>query len=74
MKIVDNGEGGGAHSEDINQSDDLESRPSKQSNTEPANKHIDDNGYTRQSAYDTTESDVISKTRKELESYDDLDV
>jgi hypothetical protein len=24
--------------------------------------------------YDDTESDVVSKTRKELESYDDLDV
>jgi len=33
-----------------------------------------DEDNSSKSAYDATESDVVSKTRKELEAYDDLDV
>ena len=70
LKIVDNGEGGGSHSEDS------ENDRAQQSDTPPAKKQADDSDdeYTGKSANDTTESDVVSKTRKELEAYDDLDV
>ena len=61
LKIVDNGVPGGT-------SDDNSS-----SVTNPQDDDMDEVD-TSKSAFDTTESDVVSKTRKELEELDDLDV
>jgi len=61
LKIVDNGVPGGTASD------------SSASVTNPQDDDLDE-ADTSKSAFDTTESDVVSKTRKELEELDDLDV
>lgn len=71
LKIVDNGVGGGSSSYADDASDD--STSSSSSVSRPQNDDLDEDD-TSSSAYDTTESDVVAKTRKELEQYDDLDV
>ncbi|HEX8182478.1 MAG TPA: KH domain-containing protein [Candidatus Saccharimonadales bacterium] len=87
LKIVDNGVGGHSGSDDDSSNDrrdDLRDNtaqdrsessyaPSSSTVTKPQDDDLDEVD-TRKSAYDTTESDVIAKTRKELEAYDDLDV
>ena len=84
LKIVDNGVGG--HS-DAADGDDRsaaaqdaparDAQPQDTSAQSSVNRPLDDDldeADTSKSAHATTESDVISKTRKELEAYDDLDV
>lgn len=44
------------------------------SGSSPRNDDLDNKVDVSKSANDTTESDVIAKTRKELAAYDDLDV
>jgi hypothetical protein len=85
LKIVDNGVGGqdgtdddaqGARRDDrpaSRQSDDSSDDSNSSSVTKPQNDDLDEVDTSR-SAYDTTESDVVAKARKELEAYDDLDV
>ncbi len=88
LKIVDNGVGGHGHLEGSgdshearsdesygqrshvrDSSDDTESAPS----TKPHTDDLDEIDI-KHSKYGAPESDVIAKTRKELEAYDDLDV
>lgn len=68
LKIVDNGVDGGA-------SDDADdSNSSGRSGSDDDGFKRMDEADTSRSAHDTTESDVIAKTRRELAEYDDLDV
>jgi predicted RNA-binding protein YlqC (UPF0109 family) len=63
LKIVDNGVGGGSYDEEN----------SGASVTKPQNDDLDEDD-TSVRAHSMTESDVVTKTRKELEDLDDLDV
>lgn len=67
LKIVDNGAPGTTTA--AAQDDPADNSPV----TKPQNDDLDEDD-TSVSAHDVTESDVISKTRKELEELDDLDV
>ena len=74
LKIVDNGVGGGSygHSDDNNNSTTTSSDDDTAA-TSPPRDDLDDIG-TAKDEEDATDSDVVSKTRKELEELDDLDV
>ncbi|HEX8226718.1 MAG TPA: KH domain-containing protein [Candidatus Saccharimonadales bacterium] len=71
LKIVDNGVGG--HTATDDGTSDEAATTNSSSVTKPQDDDLDE-ADTSRSAYDTTESDVVAKTRKELEAYDDLDV
>lgn len=87
LKIVDNGPGGYGDSDSNSgtnnrQYDDNSGRTDSDQTaasddnhavTNPQHDDLDEVDTSR-SAYDTTESDVVAKTRRELEAYDDLDV
>jgi len=73
LKIVDNGIGGGSYAND----DTTESTTSGNDDTASVNNPQNDDLDEDDTAVDdknVKESDVISKTRKELEELDDLDV
>jgi predicted RNA-binding protein YlqC (UPF0109 family) len=82
LKIVDNGEprpatdsSAPAAASDDNQQDD--SQPADQTGDGIVDKSLDDDldlDDTSKSDKDVRESDVVSRTRKELEDLDDLDV
>jgi hypothetical protein len=86
LKIIDNGVGGhdGSDGSDRAEPDDrdrksADSSPSDSSSasaTKPQNDDLDDEDTTSTSRTtdDDAESDVVAKTRKELEAYDDLDL
>lgn len=77
LKIVDNGVGGHSQTNDDSGHRDDSSVDDTAASSSAVTKPLDDDldeDDTSKSAYDTTESDVVSKTRKELEAYDDLDV
>ena len=79
LKIVDNGVGGHGYDADDGSAtirdaaDDTASSSLTSSVTKPQDDDLDE-ADTRKSAYDTTESDVVAKTRRELAEFDDLDV
>ena len=66
LKIIDNGTGVG----DASDSSDSSSSYSRSSDSGSGNRSQDNDGY----ASDDSSSSVVSKTRKELEELDDLDV
>lgn len=68
LKIVDNGVPGGTAAADNG------ATASDSSVTKPQNDDNDDEADLGRSAHNVTESDVVSKTRKELEDLDDLDI
>lgn len=68
LKIVDNGVGGN-YNEDGGSSFQS-AAPKKQGDDDTD----DDTTSTSKSSYDTPDNDVVSKTRKELAEFDDLDV
>ncbi len=90
LKIVDNGVGGhGRSDDDDSHSHDDSNSHSRDDNTTAASDDNTDTASasttrpldddldevdTSKSTYDVAESDVVAKTRKELEAYDDLDV
>lgn len=69
LKIVDNGTGGNNHESSPNSND---SAVSAKQNENDANEIIEDDEVDLKP--ENQESDVVSKTRKELEDLDDLDV
>lgn len=78
LKIVDNGEPGAGRSQSSSPSDDTPSDNSSDNPTNNARADLsdltdDDDDQTRTKKGDDSSS-VVSKTRKELEELDDLDV
>ena len=76
LKIVDNGEGPTTGSSRTSDADDTaaDDKPADDSSvTEPQNDDLDDDDLGIPD-HASRESDVVSKTRKELEELDDLDV
>lgn len=75
LKIVDNGEEGRPDGGDAPAAADDTAAPDAgtSSVTKPQDDDLDEADASR-SEYDTTESDVVAKTRKELAEFDDLDV
>jgi predicted RNA-binding protein YlqC (UPF0109 family) len=72
LKIVDNGTGG-SYNDDAADDSSRSTSTSSTSVSKPQDDDLDEDD-TSVSAYDTKESDVVAKTRKELEDLDDLDV
>ena len=77
LKIVDNGEAGQHTDAQATSADGPRSSDdnvTSQSLSNDDNTTDTSNDYTTRNDSDTSESDVVRKTRKELEAYDDLDV
>lgn len=70
LKIIDNGVGGGSRSDD---NDDAGSAADTSSVTRPQHDDLDEADASAPE-HPTPESDVVARTRKELEDLDDLDV
>jgi len=71
LKIIDNGDGAPAYNDDNSYAPASTSNDSNASDTDDSQADADDQQAGKT---DTGASDVVTKTRKELEDLDDLDV